>query len=155
MKHIAQKLEVEMAKAVSLIVAASHAAALEALNEAFGVGQLQGKRSTEPGQPRRTARTSAAPRRRSRAGRTPTPRRSSAEMRALEERLLQEVWATPGEGMGVLSPRVGASPTQLQVPVARMKAARKLKTVGERQFTRYFPTERPAGGEAEGTEPTG
>jgi DNA-binding Lrp family transcriptional regulator len=67
-------------------------------------------------------------------------------MAALEKQLLDAVWATPGEAMSALAPRIGVSPSTLQVPVARLKAAGRLKTVGARQFTRYFPTER--GGES-------
>lgn len=130
MKQIAQKLEAEIAKAVSLIITASHAAALEALDDAFGLGQQRRQRGPATA-PRRleTQRASAA------------PRRSATEIQALEQKLLQAVWENPGEPMSILAPRVGATPSQLQVPVARLKANRKIKTVGERQFTRYFPIE--------------
>lgn len=120
-----------MAKAVSAIVAASHAAAVEAINEAFGVEHQRDKRKAAADQRRRA--TPRAP---------SSPRRNGAEIEGLEEEFLQAVWATPGEAMSVLAPRVGASRSQLQVPVARLKASRRLKTVGERQFTRYFPIER-------------
>ena len=130
MKQIAQKLEAEMAKAISLIVAASHAAAVDTLNEAFGIERVGNKRRTEAG------RQPAAPR-------TPSSsRRSSAEILELEEKFLQAVWATPGEAMSVLIAGMGVSPSQLQVPIARLKKAGRVKTVGERQFTRYFPIER-------------
>jgi len=131
MKNIAQKLEAEMAKAVSLIVAASHAAAIEVLDEAFGVARQAGKRGGEAVQQRRVAARSPS-----------SPRRSSAEIEALETQLMEAVWAAPGEAMSVLAPRLGVSPGQLQVPVARLKATGRLKTVGSRQFTRYFPIER-------------
>lgn len=140
MKDIAEKLEAEMAKAVALIVTASHAAALETLNQAFGVDERPQKRSAEAGQSRHAPRALAA------------PRRDRAEIRALEEQLLREIWATPGESMSVLASRMGASASQLQVPVSRLKTARKLKTVGERQFMRYFPAERPAGDETKAAD---
>lgn len=132
MKNIAQKLEAEMAKAVSLIVAASHAAAVEVLDEAFGVARQGDKRRGEAGQRRGVK----APRGSS------SPRRSGVEIAALETQFLEAVWATPGEAMSVLAPRVGMLPIKLQVPVARLKTAGRLKTVGSRQFTRYFPIER-------------
>lgn len=134
MKNIAQKLEAEMAKAVSIIIAASHTAAVEALDEAFEVARQGNKRSGETGQ-----RQCVRPRSSS------STRRSGAEIAVLETQLLDAVLETPGEAMSVLAPRVGVTPTQLQVPVARLKAAGRLKTVGSRQFTRYFPIER--GGE--------
>jgi hypothetical protein len=131
MKNIAQKFEAEVAKAVSLILAASHAVAVEALDEAFAIAdKSDGQGSTG------TRRMSVAPRRPS------SPRRSGAEIAALEQRFLEAVWAMPGEPMSVLASRVDASPSALQVPVARLKAAGRLKTVGSRQFTRYFPIER-------------
>jgi hypothetical protein len=133
MKQIAQRLEAEMAKAISLIVAASHAAAREALDEAFGVTRHGGERKAAGG----------AQRQRSPRGPS-SPRRTGTEVAALEKKLLDAVWATPGEAMSALAPRIGASPSTLQVPVARLKAAGRLKTVGARQFTRYFPTERGA-----------
>lgn len=123
-----------MAKAVSLIVAASHAAAVDALNEAFGVEHQRDKRRTAADQRRRATPPASA-----------SPRRSGAEIAVLEEQFLQAVWATPGEAMSVLAGRVGVLPGRLQVPIARLKGARRIKTVGERQFTRYFPIERGDG----------
>lgn len=135
MKHITQKLEAEMAKAISLIVAASHAAAREALDEAFGVTG-HGVKRKGPGGMRRQRLPRAVS----------SPRRTGEQIAALEKQLLDAVWATPGEAMSVLAPCIGVSPSTLQVPVARLKAAGRLKTVGERQFARYFPTEH--GGES-------
>ena len=131
MKNITQKLETEMAKAVSLILAASHAAAVETLDDAFGIAGQGSKHSAEGPQ-----RRGAAPRGSS------SPRRSRAQIAALETQFVEVLWATPGEAMSVLAPRIGVSPGELQVPVARLRATGRLKTVGSRQFTRYFPMER-------------
>ena len=138
MKQITQKLEAEMAKAISLIVAASLAAAREALDDAFGVT----RRGSE------CRRAGGAQRQRSPRGPS-LPRRTGEEIAALEKQLLDAVWTTPGEPMSALAPRIGVSPSTLQVPVARLKAAGRLKTVGTRQFTRYFPTERGGQSSAE------
>jgi hypothetical protein len=143
MKQIAQKLEVEITKAVSLIVAASHAAALAALDEAFGSRpQERRRRDTADSRPRGVAARRSSP----------AQRRSSAQIEALEEKLLQAVWTTPGESMSVLAAQVGATAAQLQVVVARLKASRRIKAVGERQFTRYFPVERSDDGVGEVVE---
>lgn len=131
MKNITQKFEAEIAKAVSLILAASQTVAVEALNEAFGMAVQNGEQTRAETR----YRLSAAPRH------SASPRRSSAEIAALEKRFLDAVWATPGETMSVLAPRVDSSPSALQVPVVRLKAAGRIKTVGARQFTRYFPIE--------------
>lgn len=130
MKRIAQKLEAEMAKAISIIVAASHAAARETLDDAFGVTRHGGERRSKG-----NAQRQRSPRSRS------SPRRTGEQIATLERQLLDAVWATPGEAMNVLAPRVGVAPSELQVPVARLKGAGRLKTVGARQFTRYFPTQ--------------
>jgi hypothetical protein len=132
MKNTAQKLEAEMAKAISLIVAASHAAAIEVLDEAFGVGGRRHER-----------RGDAGPRRRAASHGPSSPRRSVAEITALEKQFFDAVLVTPGEAMSVLAPRLGIAPNRLLVPVARLKSARRIKTVGSRQFTRYFPIEAP------------
>ena len=131
MKNITEKLEAEMAKAVSLILAATQAAAIEAVNEAFANPGYAGVRAVAgvAQQPR------AVPRRSS------SSRRGAAELAALQERLADAISATPGEPMSVLALRVDAAPSALQVPVARLKAAGRIKTVGARQFTRYFPIE--------------
>ena len=133
MKNITEKFEAELAKAVSLILAATHAAATEALNEAFAHAGQSGVRKTAGASLRSPAALRPRP---------PTTRRSPAEIAALEKRLLDAVMATPGEAMSVLARRVDATPSALQDPVARLKAAGRIKTVGARQFTRYFPIER-------------
>ena len=132
MKHITQNLESELAKALSLIVAASHAAAREALDEAFG--NTHGGRNRDGG--------GGQPHQRGTKSRSSSPRRSGAKIAELEGQFLGAVIAAPGEAMGVLAQRLGLSPQALQVPVARLKAAGRIKTVGSRQFTRYFPLER-------------
>lgn len=132
MKNITEKLKAELAKAVSLILAASQAAAIEMLNESFAKAVQAGARTA--GGMGIAQRTLAAPRRSS-------SRRSGAELAALQKRLYDAILATPGETMSVLAPRVDATPSALQVPVARLKAAGRIKTVGARQFTRYFPIE--------------
>ena len=123
-----------MAKAVSLIVAASHAAAVEALNEAFGSNKH---------------RDETSPRRRGTPCGASSQRRTGAEIAALEAKFFDAVLASPGEAMSVLAPRIGAPPSLLQVPLARLRSAGRLKTVGSRQFTRYFPIVGGEGGHDE------
>lgn len=128
MKNSTERFEAEIAKAVSLILAASQAVATEALNEAFS-------RAGQPG----AAAAVPAPRATVAAGPASSSRRSTAEIAALQERIFDAIMASPGEPMSVLAPRVNSTPTALQVPVMRLKAAGRIKTVGTRQFTRYFP----------------
>ena len=70
MKQIAQKLEAEMAKAVSLIVAASHAAAIDVLDEAFGKIRRRTGHEAAGGGPRQPTRRQGVS----------SPRRTGAEI---------------------------------------------------------------------------
>lgn len=67
------------------------------------------------------------------------PRRAVAEVLALGERFYAVLCRNPGETMGTLAPQVGASPRALHVAVARLKSAGRVRSVGLRQHTRYFP----------------
>ena len=49
------------------------------------------------------------------------------------------VSAKPGETMSVLMADVGASARELNRPVALLKRAGRVRTVGSRNNTRYFP----------------
>jgi hypothetical protein len=82
------------------------------------------------------ARASAAPRPARTAGR----RRASTDLSALGARLYDAVVTQPGETMTVLAPRVGCSPRELQRPMAALKQAGRVRSVGQRHQTRYYPT---------------
>jgi hypothetical protein len=66
-------------------------------------------------------------------------RRTPAELTELAERFYQVVSAKPGETMSVLMADVGASARELNRPVALLKRAGRVRTVGSRNNTRYFP----------------
>lgn len=104
-------------------VAASRVAAYAAVERAFAT--VVRDVAPKPARRARSAKQSA--------------RRSSEEMSALSERLYEAVCAKPGEAMSVIAPVVGVSPRELQVPVARLKGAGRIRSVGQRQFTKYFP----------------
>ncbi len=72
-------------------------------------------------------------------GRASGPRRSSAELSALGERLHEEVCAHPGEPMSVLAPALGKTPRELSRPMMALKRAGRVRSVGQRHRTRYFP----------------
>lgn len=81
-------------------------------------------------------------------------RRTAQQVADLAERLCAAVHAQPGETMRQLAPQVGATPSALSIAVERLRSQGRLRTVGHRQFTRYFPTapaRRPSsGGHAQG-----
>jgi hypothetical protein len=66
-------------------------------------------------------------------------RRRSAEVSELGERLYRAVCAHPGEGMAALAGELGASARELHRPMALLKQAGRVRSVGQRHQTRYFP----------------
>jgi hypothetical protein len=66
-------------------------------------------------------------------------RRETSELAGLVDRLFEAVKACPGETMTVISARVGQTPKALQWPMMRLKDAGRVRSAGERNFTRYFP----------------
>jgi len=72
-------------------------------------------------------------------GRRPSQRRPSAELVALGERLYAATCDAPGETMTVLAPAVGCSARELHRPMTLLKRAGRVRSVGSRQGTRYYP----------------
>jgi|SRR5436190_112201 len=109
-------------------IATIRATAAAAVERAFGAT------SSVAGSPLQRTRVASA------ATRTkPAPRRSAEEVAALAEAFYTALRRSPGETMATLAPQAGASPRALQVAVARLKRAGRVRAVGQRQFTRYFP----------------
>ena len=73
------------------------------------------------------------------AQRTAGQRRSAEELDALAERLAAAVSAKPGTTMVVLASEVRATVRDLERPAKRLKKEGRIRTVGERNATRYFP----------------
>ena len=66
-------------------------------------------------------------------------RRAPTAVAELAEQLLEAVQACPGETMIVIAARVGEKPRALQRPMMHLKDAGRVRSAGERNFTRYFP----------------
>jgi hypothetical protein len=66
-------------------------------------------------------------------------RRAPTEMSAVVERLYRAVCARPGEGMAALADELGARPQELHRPMALLRQAGRVRSVGQRHQTRYFP----------------
>ncbi len=75
----------------------------------------------------------------SRSRRRMAPRRAAEDLAALAEKFYGVLCRNPGAAMTTLAPQVDAAPRALHVAVARLKRAGRVRTVGQRQFTRYFP----------------
>jgi hypothetical protein len=66
-------------------------------------------------------------------------RRGAAELTALGERFYRALCSKPGETMAVLAMDVGATARELHRAVAVLKKAGRVRAVGQRVHTRYFP----------------
>ena len=69
----------------------------------------------------------------------PSKRRTQQEVADLSERFLEAVAANPGETMMTLARKVGISAQELHRPMTLLKRAGRVRSVGERSLTRYFP----------------
>lgn len=65
--------------------------------------------------------------------------RSSTELKALAEALCDLVHARPGASMAALAEQMGATGRSLEQPMIRLKAAGRVRSVGQRHMMRYFP----------------
>jgi len=66
-------------------------------------------------------------------------RRPPTEVAEVAERLFEVVRAYPGETMTGIAGRVGEQARVLHRPMMHLKAAGRVRSAGERNFTRYFP----------------
>jgi hypothetical protein len=120
-------LEKEIERLVREHMEACEIAAAAAIQRAFGAA-----RTARASRPANRKRSVPKPR-------TTSHRRSSADLAKLGERLYAAVCDKPGETMHVLAAEVGAKPRELQRPMFLLKQAEKVRSAGQRNFTRYFP----------------
>jgi len=66
-------------------------------------------------------------------------RRGADELSGLADRLYSAVCAHPGSTMATLAPHVGATVRDLNRPAKLLKEAGRIRIVGERNATHYFP----------------
>lgn len=85
-------------------------------------------------QKQRPGKSAASPR--PRAAHT---RRSSDELRALGLRLVDLIREDPGMGMSHYSDRLGVSPKDLWRPSVVMRKEKRIRTIGSKGATKYFP----------------
>ena len=71
-------------------------------------------------------------------------RRAPDEISMLGERLYEAVCKMPGETMTVLAPVIGTTARELNRPMVLLKRAERVRSVGTRHATRYFPMAREA-----------
>jgi len=73
------------------------------------------------------------------AAKLATKRRTTAELDEACEQLWALVRARPGESIATLAEEMGAAPGSLQRPMAKLRTQGRVRSVGERHLTRYFP----------------
>jgi hypothetical protein len=66
-------------------------------------------------------------------------RRAPSAVAELADRLFAAVQECPGGTMSVIAARVGEAPRALHRPMTHLKDAGRVRSAGERNFTRYFP----------------
>lgn len=118
-----QKLEQQIEELIREHIAACHRAVAGAVERAFAAARSK---------PARRPRQAKSPSGRAR-------RRTPEETAALGEQLYSVVCANPGETMTFLASQLGTTPRWLEVPVARLKRAGRVRSVGRRSQMRYFP----------------
>jgi hypothetical protein len=96
--------------------------ALESVQDALGGSAAPARRG--PGRPPRAARRGA--------------KRSQSALAGLSSRLLDHVKKHPGQGVTRIAAALRTSSQDLQLPVRKLLAARKLRTKGKKRGTKYF-----------------
>ena len=66
-------------------------------------------------------------------------RRPPAELNELSERLCSLIHERPGESMVTFAAELGVSIRALHRPMTMLKRAGRIRSVGQRHLTRYFP----------------
>ncbi|MCK6538376.1 winged helix-turn-helix domain-containing protein [Myxococcota bacterium] len=74
-----------------------------------------------------------------RVARVTSRRRPADELEGLGARLYAAMCANPGAPMAAYAPVVGASTRELHRPAKLLKRSGRVRSVGERNATRYFP----------------
>jgi len=121
-KSLEQKIETAVEQLLREHLAACEEAAAIAVRAAF---ERASKASCKSG--------------RRKSERAPSARRSRQELAALEERLYDAIRRHPGETMAVLAVAVGATAKTLCRPAMVLRRRGRVRSVGQRQYTRYFP----------------
>jgi hypothetical protein len=119
-----EELNRKIEQVVQEHLAACRATVSAAVQRAFGVSVAPPRVAT-----RRVTKTSKV-----------ATRRTQEQVAQLGERLCQAVSATPGRLMSELAAELEVSPRQLHRPMTLLRRAGRVRSAGQRNLTRYFPT---------------
>jgi hypothetical protein len=121
-----QELADHLEAIVTQYVTEAHRAAQQALERAFASTLTVTRKQSKPSTPRSSTRQSSK-------------RRPAEELGELAEQLAELVRARPGESMVTFADALDLSVRALHRPMMRLKRDGRVRSVGERQHTRYFP----------------
>jgi HEAT repeat protein len=119
--QLANAIESLVASYINEVRQAAEQALARALCHRSAVRRPRGNRD-RPATPRSTAK-----------------RRTAAELEQACEQLCALVRARPGESIVTLAEEVGEPAAALQLPMAKLRADGRVRTVGERHLMRYYP----------------
>lgn len=105
-------------------------AAIESVQEALGGSSAPARRG--PGRPRKAAAVISRPSSKRRK------RRSSDAVDTVAIRILEQVKANPGQGVGEIGSALRLTSKELRLPILKLLGDKKLKTKGQRRGTKYF-----------------
>lgn len=121
----------ELAAAIELVVASYMDSVRDAAQQAVSralVSPVPARRRPAPA----TRATSAKPP-------TTSARRTPTELEAVCDALCERVRAQPGISMVELAEQLDSDVRSLQRPMAKLKSAERVRSVGQRHLMRYYP----------------
>lgn len=122
-----EELTKHIEQAVEGYVAEGRKAAVAAMERAFSSSPSTTRRSKAAPRPKGEKRATGA-------------RRSGEELAELQAQLCELVRTHPGEAMVTFATELGMSVRELHRPMSVLKREGRVRTVGQRHLTRYFPT---------------
>jgi hypothetical protein len=125
MKMMQQAIENRVEAMISEVITLLRESAMEALSRALHA-------------PSRLVVATKSTKGQKRVG-TVKPHRSVETILKLSEQLYGQMVQTPGETMARYASNLAMTRAELVVPGKRLKAAGRVRSVGERTHTRYFP----------------
>lgn len=105
-------------------------AAIQSVQEALGGSSAPARRG--PGRPRKANAVIRRPSSKRRK------RRSSGAVDTVAQRILEQVKANPGQGVGEIGGALRLTSKDLRLPIMKLMEDKKLKTKGQRRGTKYF-----------------
>lgn len=126
----------ELTQAIQAEGAAAFAAAIG--GGASGNGR-SGRRAAAPGAGARGAGRHLTAAGSVTKGRSKGAKRAPEEIEATTKTLLAAIKKSPGQRIEEIGKSIGVSTKELALPVAKLFAAKAIKTTGQRRATKYFP----------------